>query len=121
MPRKGPVEGSFVHVELISKDTSKTKAFYKKIFRWKFEEMPEMDYATFEAPTPPGGGVREPMKGESPGFSNYILVRSIDATLKKIEKAGGKTVQPKMEIPGVGWWAAFKAPGGIVQALYQSK
>ena len=49
------------------------------------------------------------------------MSHNIDADVKKIEQAGGKIIQPKMEIPGVGWWALFQEPTGIVLALFESK
>ena len=43
---------------------------------------------------------------------NTIGVESIEDTLEKIENAGGRIMQPKMAIPGVGWFAAFTDPEG---------
>ena len=33
-----------VHWELMSKDTAKVSAFYEKIFGWKIQHRPEMNY-----------------------------------------------------------------------------
>jgi predicted enzyme related to lactoylglutathione lyase len=35
---------SFVHVELHTQDPEKAKKFYKDLFDWKFEDVPDMDY-----------------------------------------------------------------------------
>jgi predicted enzyme related to lactoylglutathione lyase len=43
---------------------------------------------------------------------NYILVESVDEYSKKIEALGGKIKFPKMEIPGLGWWALVLDPEG---------
>ena len=45
----------------------------------------------------------------------------IDASLAKAESLGGKTVIPKTEIPGVGWFGFFSDPTGNVVSLYTSK
>jgi hypothetical protein len=37
--------------------------------------------------------------------TNYIWVESVDEYSKKVEALGGKIIVPKMEIPGLGWWA----------------
>src|SRR5947208_16799824 len=37
-----------VHWELMSKDPAKVAAFYEKIFGWKIQHMPEMDYRLVE-------------------------------------------------------------------------
>jgi len=117
-----PKPGAIVHVELSSKDPAATRKFYETVFAWKFkkEEMPDAEYWTFEAPSGPGGGLMEPMEGMGPSTMNYILVESVDAAVKKITSHGGKIIMPKTEIPKVGWFAIFKAPGGVAQAIYQS-
>ena len=51
---------------------------------------------------------------------NYVAVDSIDAALKKVEKAGGGIVFPKMEIaPGMGWIAAFKDTEGNMMGFHE--
>lgn len=113
--------GSFVHVEFHSTDPQRTKDFYGKVFGWKFQDMPEMEYTTFEAPSGLGGGVMRPLENNPPGALNYILCPEIEETAKDIETAGGAILMPKTEIPGVGWWALFRDPTGITMALFQSK
>ena len=111
-------EGTIVHVEIHSSDPTRTKEFYKQVFGWKFQDIPEMDYTTFEAPNAPHGGLQK--HGEQgPQVLNYIMATDIARTLAKIENAGGKVVVPKSEIPKIGWYAVFQEPGGTVQAVYQ--
>ena len=112
--------GSFVHIEIASTDPDRTKKFFEDVFEWDFTDVPEMDYHTYMAPSGPGGGLMKPMENQVPGILNYLLSHDIDADVKKIEEAGGRVLQPKMEIPGVGWWAAFQEPTGITLALFQS-
>jgi len=111
-------EGSIVHIEIHSSDPTRTKEFYKEVFGWKFQDMPEMNYTTFEAPSAPHGGLQK--HGEKgPTVVNYILANDIARTLERIENAGGIVMVPKSEIPNIGWYAVFQEPGGTVQALYQ--
>ena len=112
--------GSFVHIEIASTDPERTKRFFEDVFEWDFESHPEMDYHTYAAPSGPGGGLMKPMESQSPGLLNYLLSHDIDHDVKKIEEAGGRLLQPKMEIPGVGWWALFQEPTGITLALFQA-
>jgi len=48
----------------------------------------------------------------------YIGTGDINATLAEIEKHGGKTISPKTEIPGMGWFALFSDPGGNLVGIY---
>lgn len=115
-----PKPGSFVHIEIASTDPARTKKFFEDVFEWDFESIPEMNYHTYQAPSPPHGGLMSPMENQHPGLLNYLMSHDIDADVKKIQEAGGRVLQPKMEIPGVGWWASFEEPTGIVLALFQS-
>ena len=120
MAEQKPVAGSVVHVELLSKDPEATKKFFSQVFGWKFDDVPRMDYAMFQAPAAPNGGLRKPQGSEMPGTMNFIMVENLDQSISKITKAGGKIVMPKQEVAGWGWSAAFQAPGGVVQAVWQA-
>jgi hypothetical protein len=43
---------------------------------------------------------------------NYIAVESADAYIEKIKKLGGKIINPKQEVPQVGWVAIAEDPEG---------
>lgn len=111
---------SLVHVEIHSNAPEKTKMFLQDVFDWKFEDMPAMNYSTFEAPSAPGGGLQK-AENMPAGVLDYILSENIENTLRKIQHAGGAIVTPKMEIPGFGWFAVFQDPTGITLALYEAK
>ncbi len=112
-----------VHIEIPTlKSKSKDAAeFYAKTFDWKLEHAPEFDYWQFASEGGPGGGFIE-VGGESNAKINepvvYIGTDDIAGTLSQIEANGGKTVMPKTEIPGIGWFAHFTDPAGNRMALY---
>lgn len=109
---------SVVHVEIHSNAPEKTKAFLKDVFDWKFEDIPAMNYSTFEAPSAPGGGLQK-AENMPAGVLDYILSENIENTLKQVQHSGGTIVMPKAEIPGMGWFAVFQDPTGITLALYE--
>ncbi len=62
-------------------------------------------------------------KAPGEGVVAYVLIKDIDAALKKAVKLGAKVVTPVTEIGG-GWshWAQFKDPGGCTGiALWSRK
>jgi predicted enzyme related to lactoylglutathione lyase len=77
-----------------------------------------MNYATFDTGTPPGGGFNKIDKVGTGGCLLYIKADDIEKKLKEIEKAGGKTVQTKMEIPQIGWFGTFKDIFGNTLGLF---
>ena len=124
---KAPAFGTIVHCELYSEDPAKTKEFYTKVFGWKFEEIPNAGYWLIKSPERPHGGLlqrRRPTKPDGflpPPTLNYILVKSVDEAAKRIVDAGGKILVPKYEIPGMGFFSVFEAPGGIVHNVIETK
>jgi predicted enzyme related to lactoylglutathione lyase len=115
-----PKPGGIVHVEFHVKEPKKLEAFYGSLFGWKFEAVPGMDYALFQAPSGPGGGVGTLQPGNWPsGIINYIFVDSVEKFEGNIKKAGGKIISPKLEVPGQGWFAVFEDPSGTRMALWE--
>jgi predicted enzyme related to lactoylglutathione lyase len=93
--------------------------FYSDLFGWKVEQIPEMNYATFEAEGGPGGGFNPITSGNPAGtVTVYIDTDDIERDLARIEKLGGEILMHKTEIQGVGWFAMFKDPTGNQLALY---
>jgi predicted enzyme related to lactoylglutathione lyase len=62
-----------------------------------------------------GLGPGDPVKA----VVNTIGIADLDATLKKVAANGGKVIQPRGPIPGVGWFAAFEDPVGNQFGLMQ--
>ena len=115
-----PEPGSFVHIEFASTDPRRTRKFLEDVFGWEFQSMPGMEYHVYSTPRGPGGAVMGPAEERPTGVLNYLLSRDIEADVRRIERAGGRILVPKKEVPGVGWWALFEEPTGIALALFQS-
>ena len=112
-----------VHIEFPATNTKAAGAFYKDVFDWKIETDPNFDYTMFPPEGGPGGGfVAVGDSGPVPYAIGqpliYIGTDDIEASLRKIESSGGKTVLPKTEIPGVGWFGVFTDPSGNRVGLF---
>ena len=110
------------HFEIPSDNPQENMRFFKDVFGWSFKQFGKEQYwyAISGDETTPGinGAV---MKKVEPGqpLVNNISVEDIDEAIKKIEKAGGKIVKPKMTIPSVGWLAFFSDPDGNCLGIMQ--
>jgi hypothetical protein len=111
-----------VHLEVSAKDPAAAAKFYSEMFGWKIEVDPQFNYHMFSAEGGPGGGfVEADGKNYKAGdIVPYIDTEDIAATLKKIETLGGRTLTPKTEIPGMGWYAIFADPTGNHVGLFTS-
>jgi predicted enzyme related to lactoylglutathione lyase len=115
---------SIVHFEIPADDVERAKKFYGKVFGWKISDPWKMNYFLVETKTKGEEGINGGlMQRKMPGqpFMNYVAVDSIDAYCKKVEKAGGVIVLPKVEIgQGMGWIAAFKDTEGNLMGFHQA-
>jgi len=100
-----------VHWELMSKDPEKVSEFYKKVFDWKIQHMPEMNYRMVETGGQGGitGGILKPEReGPWPGnMTMYIAVDDLASYRKRIVAAGGKIHVEEQEVPGMGAFSLF--------------
>ena len=97
-----------VHVEFSTNNRETDAQFYNQLFGWSFQQMPEMNYATFEAEGGPGGGLNPVQETYPAGTTSvYVHTDDIEATLSRVEELGGKVIVPKSEIPGISWFAFF--------------
>ena len=114
-----------VHWELMSKNPAKIATFYEKIFDWKVQHMPEMDYRMVDTGGQGGinGGILKPQRPEPwPGnMLFYILVDDLAVYRKKVIAAGGKIHVEEQEVPGMGAFALFTDPEGRMMGLWKAK
>jgi len=120
---------AITHFELpVSKDS---REFYKTTFGWKTQDMPDMDYTmvyTTEVddkymPLNPGSINGGFMSVEQNGGTNPILVidvDSIDEALKKVIDNGGRVIAEKHEVNGMGYYARFADPAGVIMGIWES-
>ena len=84
-----------VHWELMSKDPAKVAVFYEKLFGWKIQHRPEMNYRIVDTQAGTGinGGIVKPdREGPWPGnMLFYIAVDDLADYRKKVKAAGGKS------------------------------
>jgi predicted enzyme related to lactoylglutathione lyase len=112
---------NIVHVEIPAADVEKVGEFYKSLFGWEIQPIPEMNYTMWDAGDGSAGGFPE-VSDEYPAGKVLIYINSddIEADLKKAIELGGKIVREKAEIPNTGWYGMFKDPTGNTIALYTS-
>lgn len=114
-----------VHFEVTGADIEKLQKFYTGVFDWDVKDsgMPGMDYRLIHiagSDQSIGGMYQKGAEGpQLNGLLAYFGVDSVDDTAAKIQAAGGTILQPKMEIPGVGFMAVASDPDGNVFALFQ--
>jgi uncharacterized protein len=111
--------GKICYIEMPSKNISVSADFYKKVFGWNVRTRKDgstaFDDTTGEVS---GSWVTGRSPASQPGLLFYIMVDSVEDTVKIVVAHGGEIVQPiGADAPEI--TARFKDPGGNVVGLYQ--
>jgi predicted enzyme related to lactoylglutathione lyase len=95
------------HFEIPVDDPGRAERFYGDVFGWTFQAFPGAPEYYGMATTGEGVGIDGALMKRSPGGTTTLTmeVASIEEAVAKITAGGGKVVQPKTAIPGVGWFA----------------
>jgi uncharacterized protein len=122
--------GRVVHFEVPFDDADRARDFYKEVFGWQIQPMPEMNYNMVSTgPTSDQGMPSEPgfigggmMQRQAPINSPVITIEvdDIDACVNAIEKHGGAAVGEKMAVGEMGFAAYFSDSEGNLLGLWQN-
>jgi predicted enzyme related to lactoylglutathione lyase len=106
------------YVEFPAKDLAATKAFFQSAFGWSFVDYgPE--YTAFSDQGLDGGFFQSELASSSQKGAALVIFYSnqLEATLAKVEKAGGSIIRPIFSFPG-GRRFHFTEPSGNEFAVW---
>ena len=123
------MSGRVVHFEVPFDDADRALSFYRDVFGWEIQGIPELNYHIVstgpsgdQGPTEPGyigGGMME--RQDQVRTPVIVLdVDDIDATLATVGEHGGGTVIAKMPVGDMGFAAYFTDSEGNLLGLWQS-
>lgn len=117
------------YFDLTVHDVAQARAFFQALFGWKFERFP-MPYEYYRIKAGPegepgiDGGIGAlkdaPIAGGLPATQLTVPVANLDETLAKVQASGGQIIEPRMPIPGIGWYATCAEPGGLRFGVIQA-
>ena len=113
---------TIAHFAINTDDIDRSKAFYEKVFGWKFSAWGPPGFYQIE-----GAGIRGALQKrrdliadqKTLGFECTVAVESIDATERAALANGAKVVLARSVIAGVGTLMFFQEPGGNVFGAMQ--
>jgi uncharacterized protein len=107
-----------VHFEVLGADAGALQAFYGKVFDWQLNPvMPTYAMVSTGGDGGIAGGVGATPDGGAGHVTFYVQVDDLAGALEQIESAGGRTVQPPMDVPDGPTIALFADPEGHVVGL----
>ena len=109
------------YVEFAARDIPATKKFFSTVFDWTFEDYGP-DYTAFSNQGIDGGFFKSSLSASTENGSALIVFYSetLEATLSKIETAGGTITKPIFSFPG-GRRFHFAEPSGNEFAVWSDK
>ena len=107
-----------MHWELEARDPERQRAFYSALFGWEIGDGPIMGIpAGLGGPEPgPAGHIRA---SDRSGFTLYVQVRSLAASLARAAELGGTVIVEELQVPGGPTLAAITDPEGNPVTLVQ--
>lgn len=118
------------YFDLAVKDLTVARRFFENVLGWRFERFPmPYEYYRIQAGSPeePGidGGIGEikdapHISRGQPLVNLTVPVPDLDAYIAKVQENGGSVVEPRVAIPGIGWYATCAEPGGLMFGLIEA-
>lgn len=109
------LNGSFIWYELLTSDPDAAQHFYADVVGWKAALFStESGYRIFSYEEASVAGLMKMPDGAPmpSGWFAYIGVDDVDAAVRSIEAAGGRSLMPAMDLPNVGRMAMLADPQG---------
>lgn len=115
--------GRVSHFDMSADNPERAMEFYKAVFGWWFEKWEgPFDYwlVMTGEPSAPGidGGLAR-RTASNASITNFIDVPNLEECIGKIVSCGGKILQEKQTIPGVGYIALFQDTEGNIFGIIQ--
>ena len=114
-------------IDLSTTDVDSARTFYGSVFGWDFEENPTDQGAPYIMArkgehAAAGMMQQQPAQAEMgipPMWNTYVTVDDIDATVAKVDSAGGSVMMPPMQVMDAGSMAVVADPTGAVACMWQ--
>jgi predicted enzyme related to lactoylglutathione lyase len=103
------------HFEIPVENPDRAEAFYRDVFGWTFQRFEGAPQYYGLATTGEGEvGINGALfqRGAETGTTLTMSVDSIEEAVAKVKEKGGKVLQEKAPIPGVGWFATCEDTEG---------
>jgi len=105
------------HVEVTGRDATKLQRFYSEAFGWQLETDNPGGYGMLDGKGGVSAGIGRAEDGGAGHVTFYVHADDAEATLKRVEKLGGRIVMPLTEVAPGTTIALFADPEGHVVGL----
>ena len=114
--------GRVLWYELLTTDVKAAQDFYTKVVGWTVEPFQGQEYHVWQRGGQVGvGGVMKIPEGMDfpPHWMMYIGAPKLEAAVGEVERRGGSTLSPIIEVPDVGRMQTLKDPQGAAFSILE--
>jgi predicted enzyme related to lactoylglutathione lyase len=118
-----------IYFDFTVENLSAARRFFGHVFGWRFEKFPmPYEYYRIQAGARDEAGIDggigqvsdTAVSGGKPLTQVTVPVPDLDEFMIRVQSSGGRIVEPKMPIPGIGWYATCAEPGGLLFGMIQA-
>jgi predicted enzyme related to lactoylglutathione lyase len=112
-----------VHFEIPVDDADRATAFYRSVLAWEISGYGGMPYWLVQAGPADEPGADGALIARGDIHRNPVVIAGVDdldAALARVEQEGGKVLQGKLPVPGVGWSAYVTDTEGNTIGLFEA-
>lgn len=115
---------TIIHFDISADDIDRARQFYEKMFGWKisvmegFPDYNEIETTDLQGNKSIGGGITKRQQPQG-GITQFIGIASIDESIARVTKLGGKIIQSKHAIPEFGYMAVCTDTENNVFGLFE--
>ena len=106
-----------IHVEVTGNDAPALQRFYAEVFGWDIDTNNPGGYGMHRGGNGVTSGIGAAGNGQPAGVTFYVDADDAEATLRRVEAAGGKILMPLTEVAPETTIALFADPEGHVVGL----
>ena len=108
-----------IHFEVVGKDGPALQSFYSKVFDWNLDTNNPGGYGMYRPGDGEGigGGIGTAQDGGTGHVTFYVHAEDPEATLSRVEAAGGRVLMPLTEVAPETKVALFADPEGHIVGL----
>jgi predicted enzyme related to lactoylglutathione lyase len=113
--------GTPIWADLASSDLESSAAFYGAVLGWSRKPYDRDEYSDFLSGSNEVGGMAPKVGDAHDGWTIYLKVDDIEATVVAAAAAGGRVLHEPEDVSDIGRWALLEDPSGAEIAVWEAK
>ena len=113
------------YFDLTVQDVEKARRFFSSVLGWEYDEAASGYYRICAGlPAEPGidggmAGLEDTPIANAPMTVLVVTVDDLERMVQLVEENGGRVLERRVAVPGIGWFSSCTEPGGLVFGMME--